>query len=61
MSGLEFHGAAPPGSELLAYETGHDMRLPEIRADRRAFLTRVLDMGTGRLADLTPLSASEGS
>jgi pimeloyl-ACP methyl ester carboxylesterase len=44
MSGLEFHGAAPAGSELLAYETGHDMRLPEIRADRRAFLGRALGL-----------------
>jgi pimeloyl-ACP methyl ester carboxylesterase len=44
MSGLEFHGAAPDGSELAAYETGHDMRLPEIRADRRAFLARLLGL-----------------
>ena len=44
MSGLEFHGAAPAGSELAAYETGHDMRLPEIRADRRAFLAPVLGL-----------------
>lgn len=44
MSGLEFHAAAPEGSELAAYETGHDMRLPEIRADRRAFLARVLEL-----------------
>jgi pimeloyl-ACP methyl ester carboxylesterase len=42
MSGLEFHGAAPSASELLAYDTGHDMRLPEIRADRAAFLARTL-------------------
>lgn len=47
MSGLEFHGAGPAGSELLTYETGHDMRLPEIRADRRAFLARVLGLATG--------------
>ena len=45
MSGLEFHGAAPEDSELAAYEAGHDMRLPEIRADRRAFLARVLGLG----------------
>jgi pimeloyl-ACP methyl ester carboxylesterase len=44
MSGLEFHGAAPEGSELLTYDTGHDMRLAEIRADRRAFLARVLGL-----------------
>ena len=42
MSGLEFRGSAPEGSELLAYDTGHDMRLPEIVADRRAFLARTL-------------------
>ena len=46
MSGLEFHGAGPAGSELLSYETGHDMRLPEIRADRRAFLVRELGLAT---------------
>jgi hypothetical protein len=44
MSGLEFHGAAPEGSELLTYETGHDMRLAEIRADRQAFLARMLGL-----------------
>ena len=44
MSGLEFHAAAPNGSELLSYDTGHDMRLPEIRADRRAFLVRTLGL-----------------
>lgn len=44
MSGLEFHGAAPDASELLTYDTGHDMRLPEIRADRRAFLARLLGL-----------------
>ena len=46
MSGLEFHGSAPAGSELLAYDTGHDMRLPEIRADRRRFLARILELAT---------------
>jgi len=45
MTGLEFHGAAPKGSELLAYDTGHDMRLAEVRADRRAFLVRTLGLG----------------
>jgi hypothetical protein len=35
MSGLDFHGAAPDGSELAAYDTGHDMRLPEIRRPAR--------------------------
>jgi pimeloyl-ACP methyl ester carboxylesterase len=47
VSGLEFRGAAPEGSELLAYDTGHDMRLPEIRADRRAFLARILGLPEG--------------
>jgi dienelactone hydrolase len=42
MSGLEFRGAAPDGSELKAYDAEHDMRTPEIRADRRAFLARHL-------------------
>lgn len=51
MSGLEFHAAAPEGSELLTYETGHDMRLPEIRADRGAFLARVLHLGPRVAAD----------
>jgi dienelactone hydrolase len=46
MTGLEFHGAAPRGSELLAYDAGHDMRLPEIRADRRAFLVRTLGLSS---------------
>jgi hypothetical protein len=44
MNGLEFNGAAPEGSELLTYDTGHDMRLPEIHADRRAFLVRALGL-----------------
>jgi dienelactone hydrolase len=44
MSGLEFRGAAPEGSKLAPYDTGHDMRLPEIRADRHAFLGRVLGL-----------------
>ena len=38
MSGLEFRASAPAGTELLPYDSGHDMRLPEIAADRRAFL-----------------------
>ena len=42
MSGLEFKVRAPKGTELLAYDSGHDMRLPEIRADRRTFLARTL-------------------
>ena len=47
MNGLEFHSAAPPSTELLSYDTGHAMRLPEIRADRRAFLARVLGLARG--------------
>lgn len=42
MSALEFHRAAPAGTERLIYETGHDMRLDQIRSDRRAFLARAL-------------------
>lgn len=45
MSGREFGRAAPEGSALLTYDTGHDMRLPQIRADRTAFLARVLGLG----------------
>jgi pimeloyl-ACP methyl ester carboxylesterase len=44
MSGLEFHATAPARSELLSYDTGHDMRLPGIRDDRRAFLVRTLGL-----------------
>jgi hypothetical protein len=46
MTGLELHRAAPPESELRWYDTGHDMRLPEIRADRHAFLARTLGFET---------------
>jgi dienelactone hydrolase len=42
MSARELQRAAPEGTELLAYDTGHDMRLPAIRADRREFLGRTL-------------------
>jgi dienelactone hydrolase len=44
MTGLEFRGAAPDGTELEAYDAEHDMRSPEIRADRRAFLVRHLGL-----------------
>lgn len=44
MSGLEFRAAAPVGTDLLPYDTGHDMRLPEIVADRRAFLARTVGL-----------------
>lgn len=42
MSTREFLSAAPDGAEYLTYDTGHDMRLTEIRADRRAFLSKTL-------------------
>jgi dienelactone hydrolase len=45
MSARELQRAGPEGTELLTYDTGHDMRLPEIRADRRAFLARTLGFG----------------
>lgn len=44
MAGMEFRRAAPEGTGLQRYDSGHDMRLPAIRADRLAFLTRVLDL-----------------
>ena len=51
MTGLEFHRAAPDGSELAWYDTGHDMRLPAIVRDRRAFLARHLGFETAVVAD----------
>jgi pimeloyl-ACP methyl ester carboxylesterase len=42
MTALELHRAAPEGSELAWYETGHDMRLPGLVHDRRMFLARHL-------------------
>lgn len=42
MSARELQRAAPEGAEMRTYDTGHDMRLPEIRADRAAFLARRL-------------------
>jgi hypothetical protein len=47
MSALELKSVASDGTDLRLYETGHDMRLPEIRADRRAFLVRTLGLGAG--------------
>jgi dienelactone hydrolase len=45
MTTLEFRSAAPDGAEVLTYDgADHDMRLPGIRADRRAFLARHLDL-----------------
>lgn len=42
MTAREFGRAAPEGSRFSTYDTGHDMRQPEIRADRRAFLAETL-------------------
>ena len=42
MSGLELQAAAGEPRELHAYEADHAVRVPEARADRRAFLERVL-------------------
>lgn len=42
MAARELQRAAPDGTELLAYDAEHDMRGPEIRADRLAFLRRTL-------------------
>lgn len=44
MTGLEFRAAAPAGSRLLAYDDGHAMRDPQVRADRLAFLRRALGL-----------------
>jgi hypothetical protein len=45
MTGLEFRSAAAEDTELLSYDDAdHAMRLPGIRADRRAFLQRHLDL-----------------
>jgi len=48
MTALEFHGAAPEGTDLVRYDAGHDMRLAEIRTDRRAFLVQTLGLAGGR-------------
>jgi hypothetical protein len=53
MSGREFHAAAPPDSRRLEYETGHDMRLPEIRSDRATFLGNSLGF-SAELAEMRP-------
>ena len=47
MTGLEFRAAAAEGTELLPYDDDHGMRRPEVRADRRAFLARVLELAEG--------------
>jgi dienelactone hydrolase len=45
MSAREFARAAAEGVTIETYDTGHDMRLDEIRTDRRAFLASVLGFG----------------
>ena len=44
MSALELKSVAPEGTDLELYESGHDMRSPDIRSDRRAFLSRTLGL-----------------
>lgn len=51
MSARELQRAAPEGTGLLTYDSGHDMRLPEIRADRLEFLAQTL--GFGAAAELS--------
>jgi len=56
MSAREFARAAPEGSEFELFDTGHDMRLTEIRAARRRFLGRALELdpdGDSREGDPT--------
>ena len=55
MTALELHRAAPEGSELAWYDTGHDMRLPEIAVDRRRFLGRHLGFGGPSADDGRPV------
>jgi hypothetical protein len=45
MTGREFARAAGDAAELKAYDAEHDMALPEIVADRTAFLERELRVG----------------
>ena len=55
MTALELHRTAPEGSELSWYDTGHDMRLPEIARDRRAFLARHLGLERSGAGEAGPL------
>lgn len=50
MTGLEFRGAAPAGSALLAYDDEHAMRDPQVRSDRLAFLVRALGLPSDEVA-----------
>jgi pimeloyl-ACP methyl ester carboxylesterase len=45
MTGREFARAAGDAAELKAYDAEHEMALPEILADRTAFLERQLSLG----------------
>ena len=47
MSARELQRAAPEGTDLRFYDTGHDMRLEAVRVDRRAFLARHLGFEPG--------------
>jgi dienelactone hydrolase len=42
MTGLELKASAPEGTELKAYDAGHDMAADEIQFDRTAFLEAAL-------------------
>jgi dienelactone hydrolase len=61
MTGREFHAAAPPDSQRLEYETGHDMRLPKIRSDRLAFLANSLGFSAELAETPGPLPAQVGA
>lgn len=47
MSARELQRAAPDGTDLRFYDSGHDMRLDAIQADRHAFLARYLGFDAG--------------
>jgi dienelactone hydrolase len=45
MTGREFHAAGSEPKEFRAYDADHHLAVPEARADRTAFLRRVLGVG----------------
>ena len=45
MTGREFYGAASEPKEIRTYDTDHAMAVPDARADRTAFMRRVLGIG----------------
>jgi pimeloyl-ACP methyl ester carboxylesterase len=47
MTGLELQRAAGEPSEMHAYDADHGMRDPQARADREAFLRRILEAADG--------------